>query len=72
MTKENIKRHLISLALTFVASFFLVTGFQLSSPDFVFSADAIRIAALAGLISGTRAVAKIVYEFCYNFLSTNK
>ena len=72
MTKENIKRHLISLGITFVASFFLVVGFQLSDPNFVFTIVAIKAVVLSGLIAATRAVAKIVYEICYNLLSTKE
>lgn len=72
MTKENIKRHLISLVLTFLATFFLVVGFEMADPNFVFSAVSIKIVALAGLIAGARAVAKIVYEISYNYLSPKK
>lgn len=61
-TKEAIKRHAISLGITFISSFFLIVGFQISNPDFVFTTDAIRSVALAGLISATRAVGKLVYE----------
>lgn len=68
MTTENILRHLRSLLVTFVASFLLVVAFEISSDDFVFSVEALKITTLAGLIAGARAVAKIIYELAYNYL----
>jgi hypothetical protein len=68
--KNNIKRHLISLAITFVATFLLVVCFQISSDEFVFSKTSLVALALSGLIAGTRAVAKIIYELAYNLLSS--
>lgn len=67
-----IKRHLVSLGITFVATFFLVMSFEISDPDFVFSAISIRALAMSALIAGARAVAKIVYELCYDLLSKKK
>lgn len=72
MTLQDLYRHLISLGITFVATFFLVMSFEVTSPNFVFSAMTIKVVALSGLIAASRSVAKIIYELCYNFLSTKK
>lgn len=69
MTKEALKRHLISLAITFVATFFLVMSFEISDPAFVFTATSLKVLALSALIAGARAVAKIIYEIAYSLLS---
>lgn len=70
--KDIIKRHVISLGITFLASFFLVVSFAVMSDQFTFSVAAIKSIAIAGLIAGSRAVAKIVYELCYNYLSNKR
>jgi hypothetical protein len=72
MTFQDFKRHLISLGITFVATFLLVTGLAMSQDNFVFSKDAVIITVLSAASAGARAVAKIVYELCYSFLSTKK
>lgn len=68
MTLEAIKRHLVSLVVTFVATFLLVISFEISNPDFNFSLDALRVLAVSGIVAGARSVAKIVYEVVYDLL----
>ena len=70
MTKETIKRHLISLFITFIATFLLVIAFEFKSDDFVFSVDAIKIVMLSGVVAGARAVFKLVYEIVFNYTSS--
>ena len=72
MKKNTLKRHLISSGITFVATFFLVVSFAIGSDDFVFSKSSFVALVISGLIAGTRAVAKIIYEIAYNLLSSKK
>jgi len=72
MTKENIKRYIISSLVTFLGSFFLIVGGTMMQSDFVFTKTAIYAATFSGLMVGARAVAKIVYEIGYDLLSSNK
>lgn len=67
-----IKRHLVSAGITFVATFFLVVGFELSSPDFVFTKVALQTVAVSALVAGTRALAKVIYECSLELLSKKK
>lgn len=62
MTNEAIKRHAISIGITFVSSFFLVVGFELSNPEFAFNTDAIKVVVMSGFIAGSRAVFKFIFE----------
>lgn len=68
MSITTFKRHIVSLLVTFVATFLLVISFEISDPDFVFSTTTLRVLALSGLIAGARSVAKIVYEIVYDLL----
>lgn len=70
MTKETIKRHLISLFITFIATFLLVIAFEFKSDDFIFSVDAIRIVILSGIVAGARAVFKLIYEIVLSYVSS--
>ena len=72
MTKTTIKRYLISSLVTFLGSFFLVTGGIMMEQDFMFTKAAIIAATFSGLMVGARAVAKIVYEVGYDLLSAKK
>jgi len=72
MTKENIKRYLVSSGVTFLGSFFLIVGGTMMQDDFVFTKTAVYAATFSGLMVGARAVAKIVYEIGYDLLSTKE
>jgi len=69
MTNYALKRHMISIGITFVSTFFLVISFEIGNPDFVFSTDAIKVVALSGITAGARAVGKMIYELCYSLLN---
>jgi len=69
MTAQDLKRHLISIAITFVSTFFLVFSFALSDEAFTFSRSAIMGVLGGALIAGIRAVAKVVYEIARSVLS---
>lgn len=72
MTKETIKRHLISLGLTFVATFFLYVGLMIKDDAFIFTTTALQGIFVGGVIAATRAIAKVIYEICYDLLSVKK
>lgn len=69
-TKDNIKRHAISAAITFGATFLFFFCSLVMNNNFQFTKDAIAAAALGALLSAVRAVAKIVYEACEALLSS--
>ena len=70
LTKDTIKRHLISLAITFFATFLLVVSGAVMSPDFDFTKDAILGIIAGGLVAGARAIAKVIYEVVYDIAQT--
>ncbi len=72
MIKENIKRHLISATITFLATFFLVVAFALKDDTFVITKTSIQAVLFSGIVAGVRAVSKVVYELCYSLLSTKE
>lgn len=72
MTKENIKRHLISASLTFTATFAFFFFGLVANETFTFSKDAIYAAVIGGMLAGVRAVAKIIFEWASEFLSSGK
>jgi len=72
MNKQTVKKHLISAAITFVATFaFFFCGMIVNS-DFNFSKDAFYAASLGALIAAVRALAKIIYEAAAQLLSSGE
>lgn len=71
-TKANIKRHLISAAITFVATFLFFFCGLVMTEQFKFTWDALYAASLGGFIAGARAVAKIIYEVAGEVLSSEE
>ena len=57
-----IKRHLISMGVTFVGFFLLTFGAALLSDTFVFNQSAITAIAISATIAGFRGIAKLIYE----------
>ena len=72
MTKENIKRYLISSVITFLGTFFLIIGGTMAEKSFVFSHTTVYAAVFAALTAGARAVAKVIYEVGYDLLSNKE
>ncbi len=72
MTKEDLKRHAISAGITFVATFAFFFFGLVATESFKFSWDALYAASLGAFIAATRAVAKIIYEWAAELLSSKK
>lgn len=70
--KETIKRHLISLTVTFVGFFFFTFGAALMQESFDFSKSALSAAILSAGLAGVRACAKIIWEIGKELISKNK
>ena len=72
MDKQIVKRHLISAAITFGATFaFFFCGLVMTE-TFKFSYDALYAACLGAFLAAVRAVAKIIYEWAAEILSSQE
>jgi len=69
---QNIKRHLISASITFIATFAFFFFGLLSQDTFEMSRTAIMSALAGASIAGIRASAKILFEFSKDVLSSKK
>lgn len=72
ISKEKVTEHLESAAITFIATFALFFCGLVASDNFNFSWDAAYAASLSSLVVATRAVAKIIYQWAYDYLSSSK
>ena len=59
----NFKRHLISAANTFVSTFLVSVALAISMTTFTFSKEALLSVGVAALITGVRAVSKLIIEW---------
>lgn len=60
---SDFKQHVISFLLTFVASFFVVFGGIIANSDAALSKETIVAALIAGILSASRTVAKVIQEY---------
>lgn len=65
----NLKDHLISAGITFIAAFFLVMGLTISDPGFTWSKESFQALVVSATIAATRSLAKIIYELCSELLA---
>lgn len=72
LTKDTIKRYLISSGITFLATFAATLSTAIMADNFAFTKSA-WISAIAGaVIVAVRALFKIIYEISADILSTLK
>jgi len=70
ISKEKVTEHLESAAITFVATFaFFFCGLVMAD-NTPFTWDAMYAASLGAFVAATRAVAKIIYQWAYAYLSS--
>lgn len=63
MTKENLKRHLVSASITFLSTFVVTIAMAISENTISFEKGAIISLSFAAMIAGVRAVAKLILEW---------
>lgn len=68
MNKDT-KRHLISAAITFVATFAMAFCSLITDGTFMFNKVTLYAAVLAALTTAVRAVAKFIFEWASSVLS---
>lgn len=71
MTKDTLKRYLISSGVTFAAMFLMTFCATIIDPEFTFSKAAISGAVIGAVSTAGRSLAKVVYEFAAKLFSEN-
>ena len=64
INKQDIKRHLISAGITFIATFVMMICAFISADNFVFSKTTILAGIVGAIFTASRASVKIIYEVC--------
>lgn len=70
MKKKDIQSHITSALITFVATFLFFFCGLISADSFTFSKDVLYSTIMGALISAVRAVAKFVYIWAAELLSS--